>query len=262
MLLRVTQSNYNDFRTACGFEHVFGSRALTAFLAYGENHDVHRFWLSLGEDHIDAVLHLNGNVLTVIKERGVEQQEDSIVDDVLEICRCHEIKEIDSDWDLCAVLHGILGGYTESSYYMTYTGGKITSSFPDIKSAYLEDVFGVLQQSHEYYRTHLQFEPWAANLKSCIATGCTEVYQLERDGKPIGTGSIISQDDSHAAIAAVAVIPEYRLQGIGSYITNFLVKQIQQKGKTPCLISGYDEVAELYKKISFETVGRWGELYL
>jgi len=28
------------------------------------------------------------------------------------------------------------------------------------------------------------------------------------------------------------------------------------------LISGYDEVAELYKQIGFVSSGRWGELYL
>ena len=67
-------------------------------------------------------------------------------------------------------------------------------------------------------------EEIARLFKDC---GATKVYQLERDGRPIGTGSIISQDDTHAAIAAVAVIPEYRLQGIGTYITKFLIKEIQ-----------------------------------
>ena len=120
----------------------------------------------------------------------------------------------------------------------------------------------MLQQSHEYYRTHLKFEPWAYNLTKLTDCGAAKVYQLERDGKPIGTGSIISQDDTHAAIAAVAVIPEYRMQGIGTYITKFLIKEILAMGKTPCLISGYDEVAELYRKIDFLSYGRWGELYI
>ena len=183
-------------------------------------------------------------------------------EDIISLTKEFEIHEIDSDWDLCEKLHALLGGFTESSYYMVYNGGSVDGDFDDIKPADLQDVYSVLQQSHEYYRTHLKYEPWASHLESCIKTGRTEVYQLERDGKPVGTGSIISQDDSHAAIAAVAVIPEYRLKGLGSYITNFLVKEILKKGKTPCLISGYDEVAELYKKIDFITVGRWGELYI
>ena len=63
-------------------------------------------------------------------------------------------------------------------------------------------------------------------------------------------------------IAAVAVVPEYRHRGLGTRITRFLVKRIQEKGKIPRLISGYDEVAELYRQVGFESCGRWGELYL
>ena len=255
MLVKVTPSNISEFKTACEYEHVFGSRALTALAAYGTDHDVHKFWLSVEDDKVSA-FHLNGSVLTVIKKGEIS------TDDVLEITKQQEIHEIDSDWDLCEKLHAVLGGFTESSYYMVYNGKEPDRSFDDIHPADLQDVFSILQQSHEYYRTHLRYEPWAGHLESCIATGQTKVFQIEKDGKPVGTGSIISQDDTHAAIAAVAVIPEYRLKGIGSYITEFLVKEILKSGKTPCLISGYDEVAELYKKISFVTVGRWGELYI
>ncbi|MBR2503565.1 MAG: GNAT family N-acetyltransferase [Oscillospiraceae bacterium] len=256
MITKVDSTNKERFISMCKAEHVFGSRALTALSAYGTDHNIHKFWIMTENGTDAAALHLNGQVLTVIKENMVG------TDDIVALTREFEIHEIDSDWDLCEKLHAILGGFTESSYYMTYTGEEITEDFPDIKTACLRDVYSVLRQSHEYYRTHLKYDPWATHLESCIKAGCTEVYQLERDGKAIGTGSIISQDETHAAIAAVAVIPEYRLKGIGSYITLFLVKEILKKGKTPCLISGYDEVAELYKKIDFVTVGRWGELYI
>lgn len=256
MIIKVDNTKINRFEQLCCAEHVFGSRSLTALAAYGTEHDVHKFWIITENDRDVAALHLNGQVLTVIKENMIGTE------DIISLTKEFEIHEIDSDWDLCEKLHALLGGFTESSYYMVYNGGSVDGDFDDIKPADLQDVYSVLQQSHEYYRTHLKYEPWASHLESCIKTGRTEVYQLERDGKPVGTGSIISQDDSHAAIAAVAVIPEYRLKGLGSYITNFLVKEILKKGKTPCLISGYDEVAELYKKIDFITVGRWGELYI
>lgn len=256
MIVKVNQNNISAYKELCRAEHVFGSRSVTALAAYGTEHDVHKFWVMEEDGKNVAALHLNGQVLTVVKNGTVG------TDDIIALTKEFEIHEIDSDWDLCEELHKILGGFTESSYYMTYNGREITADFPDIKPADLKDVYSVLQQSHEYYRTHLKYEPWANHLERCINADYTEVFQLERDGKPIGTGSIISQDDTHAAIAAVAVIPEYRLKGIGSYITNFLVKEIQKKGKTPCLISGYDEVAELYKKIDFTTVGRWGELYI
>ena len=63
-------------------------------------------------------------------------------------------------------------------------------------------------------------------------------------------------------IGAVAVVPEHRHKGLGAYITRFLVQRIQSMGKTPRLVSGYDEVAELYRQFGFAPCGRWGELYL
>ena len=89
-----------------------------------------------------------------------------------------------------------------------------------------------------------------------------ELYQLDVDGEIVGTGCIVSEDDECGVIAAVAVVPEFRHRGLGSRISRFLTQRILEKGKTPRLISGYDEVAELYKQVGFETCGRWGELYL
>ena len=123
-------------------------------------------------------------------------------------------------------------------------------------------MFSVLQRSHEYYRTHLRFAPWAEDLGRRLDTGLAEVYQLELDGEVVATGSIASQDDECGVIAAVAVVPEYRLRGLGSRVSRFLVKRILELGKTPRLISGYDEVAELYRQVGFDACGRWGELYL
>ena len=56
-------------------------------------------------------------------------------------------------------------------------------------------------------------------------------------------------------------VPEHRHKGLGGRISRFLVQRIQQKGKTPRLIAGYDQVAELYCEIGFAPCGRWGELY-
>ena len=62
-------------------------------------------------------------------------------------------------------------------------------------------------------------------------------------------------------LGAIAVVPEHRHKGLGGRISRFLVQRIQQKGKTPRLIAGYDQVAELYCEIGFAPCGRWGELY-
>ncbi|MGI6182280.1 MAG: GNAT family N-acetyltransferase, partial [Agathobaculum sp.] len=181
---------------------------------------------------------------------------------IAELVRQEQVREVDTHWAQCQALHRILGGTTESSYYMVYRGPKAQDTYPDIRPCQPAPAFEVLQRSHEYYRTHLRFAPWAEELDRKLSRGLAELYLLERDGQPVGTGCIISEDDECGVIAAVAVVPEYRRQGLGSRISRFLVQRIQQKGKTPRLISGYDEVSELYRQIGFAPCGRWGELYL
>ena len=244
------------FIQACGFEHVFGSKALTALRAYGLNDDRVRFYLCEENSAPTAAMYLMDGVLVVSACPSVDPAP------VAELVRRESVGEVDTNWGQCAALQALLGGTTESSYYMVYRGGAINGSFPDIGPGSLEASFSVLQRSHEYYRTHLRFDAWSADLRQKLDRGLMELYQLEVGGEVVGTGCIGSEDDECGVLAAVAVVPEFRHRGLGSRISRFLVKRILEKGKTPRLISGYDEVAELYRQVGFVPCGRWGELYL
>lgn len=257
MLTQVTMlSQIPAFSKACAYEHVFGSRALTALRAYGLEDSRVRFYLCAEEGEPAAALYLADGVLVVSSNGRAAPGE------IAELVRTEGVGEIDADWDLTAALRKLLGGTTESSYYMVYRGGPLWAEDPDIVPGGLCEVFDVLQRSHAYYREHYRFETWSADLEQKLSLGLMELYQLELDGQVVGTGSIGSEDGECGVIAAVAVVPEYRRRGLGSRISRFLVRRIQEKGKTPRLISGYDEVAELYRRIGFAPCGRWGELYL
>ena len=244
------------FIHACSYERVFGSKILTALHAYGLDDLRAQFWLLFKENTPTAALYLTGDVLII------SAAEEADPAPIAELVKNRNIHEIDTNWEQCAALQRILGGTTDSSYYMVYHGGGIAETFSDISTGDLETVFGILQRSHEYYRTHLTFNVWSDDLRQKLSRGLMELYQLELDGEAVGTGCIVSEDDECGVIAAVAVVPEYRHRGLGSRISRFLVQRILEKGKTPRLISGYDEVAELYQQVGFEPCGRWGELYL
>ena len=256
MLTKLTPDLIPEFSRACTYERVFGSKLMTALQAYGLNDPNACFWLLQAGDAPTAALYLAENVLVI----SAAPEADPVP--IAELIRSRSIGETDTNRDQCAALQSMLGGATESSYYMVYEGGPVTDDFPEIVSGNVHAVFSVLQKSHEYYRTHLQFDPWAQDITRRMNTGRTELYQLVLDGEVVGTGSIGSQDDECGVLAAVAVVPEYRHRGLGACISRFLVKRIQELGKTPRLISGYDEVAELYRQVGFRTCGRWGELYL
>ena len=256
MLTRLTADLIPAFTQACTHERVFGSKIMTALRTYGPEDARALFWLLLKDDSPAAALYLAGDVLVISAAPEADPAP------IAALVREQVVHEVDTNWDQCAALQARLGGTTESSYYMVYRGGPVEEDFPDISPGDLAAVFSVLQRSHEYYRTHLRFEPWAEDLEQRLDTGLAELYQLELNGEVVATGSIASQDEECGVIAAVAVVPEYRHRGLGSRISRFLVKRLLKLDKTPRLISGYDEVAELYRQVGFEPCGRWGELYL
>ena len=256
MLTRLTPDLIPAFTQACAHERVFGSRIMTALRTYGPEDARALFWLLLKDDSPAAALYLAGDVLSV---SAVPEADPA---PIAALVRQQAVHEVDTNCDQCAALQGLLGGTTDSSYYMVYQGAPVEEAFPDIVPGDPLAVFSVLQRSHEYYRTHLRFDAWSADLRQKLDRGLMELYQLELDGEVVATGSIASQDDECGVIAAVAVVPEYRLRGLGSRVSRFLVKRILELGKTPRLISGYDEVAELYRQVGFDACGRWGELYL
>lgn len=241
---------------ACAHERVFGSRILTALRVYGIEDERVKFYVCEQDGEPAAALHLAQSVLTVSAAEGLA------ADPIAELIRRERVAETDCEEKLCLALQQQLGGVTEQSYYMVYCGEDAGGACDGMQPGELPKVFQVLQRSHEYYREHLDYAVWSADLRSRLSRGLSELYQLEVNGEIVGTGSIASEDDTCGVIAAVAVVPEYRGRGLGSDISRFLVRRIMEKGKIPRLISGYDAVAELYRKIGFEACGRWGELYL
>ena len=256
MLLPVTAADIPDFAAACAHEHIFGSRALTALRAYGPGAPSVHFYLCRKGREPAAALYLSGNVLSIASD----ERADPVL--IADLARRMQVHEIDTNWTQCRALQSLLGGTTDSSYFMVYRGAPMEGDFSDIRPGVLPAVFEMLQRSHEYYRTHLEYSAWSSDLNRRISCGLSEVYQLEAGGAVVGTGSIVSTDDECGVIGAVAVVPKHRHKGLGGHITRFLVQRIQAMGKTPRLVSGYDEVAELYRQIGFAPCGRWGELYL
>lgn len=247
------------FEQACGFEHVFGSRALASYRLYGLKDERHSFYLSLDEaGKPDAALHLNGDVLSITTIGGPPIQE------LAEFIRAHGATEIDSTYEQDVQLQKILGGEIESSFFMEYPKAQ-PPAVPSADIALTQDaraVYEVLCQSHEYYRDHLEYGPWAQDLEKRWQAGEAQTVLLTENGRPVGTGSVISADNQAAAVAAVAVIPECRGKGLGSAVSAWLTAHILEQGKRPVLISGYDEVAQLYRLLGYRETGRWGELYL
>ena len=248
------------YRDACLNEHVFGSRAWASLLLYGLEHPRHKFYLSTDPaGRVDAALHLNGDVLSIVPDGG------PILSELADFVRRCGATEIDSSEEQDVQLQKLLGGEIESSYFMEYPLSQPPALDPSWDIRPTQDaraVFDVLRQSHEYYRDHLEYGPWAEDLQARWQKQLATTVLLYQGGCAVGTGSVISTDDQAGAVAAVAVIPQARHKGCGAAISAWLTGHILAQGKKPVLISGYDEVAQLYRGLGYRETGRWGELYL
>ncbi len=257
MLQQVHAENETLFAAACNIEPIYGSKCLSSRRCYGDSHSDATFWVGTVEDSPACALYIKDGVLTCSSDGRLPATE------LAAFIQAHGIHEVDTNWADCEALQRLLGGITESSYYMYYRQDTCSpSSLPLFPCTDLAQVFSVLQQSHEFYRTHYTLEVWSKDIRAKLDAGEMELYQLDLDGKPIGTSCLVSENDRVAVLASIAVIPEYRHRGIGREITRHLVCRALEKGKTPALISGYDAVAGLYRQVGFVEAGRWGELYL
>lgn len=256
-------SQIPGFLMACSFEHVFGSRIYTALRTYGMSGG--RFFLLTQDDVAAAALYYSEKVLYLSARPDADMMK------IAHLIRQLDVHEIDGTFEQCTELQGMLGGYVDTSWFMVYDAQGDTYGdryFSDKSDRYLirsgdpETTFAILQASEEYYRMHLHFDPWSRELQMKRDRGLSELYQIYTDGEAVGTGCLVTQDETCGIIGAMAVLPAFRHRGFGSRMTRFLTERILQIGKTPRLVSGYDEVAELYRRCGYVGDGRWGELYL
>ena len=103
MLIPVTATDIPDFQTACAYEHVFGSRALTALRTYGlGSADAHFFLCRKGREP-SAALYLLGDVLTISSDDRADPAP------IAELAQRMQVHEIDTNWTQCQALQKLLG---------------------------------------------------------------------------------------------------------------------------------------------------------
>ncbi len=172
------------FSKVCSFEHVFGSRALASLQLYGLTDTRHSFYLSLdAAGRPDAALPLNGDVLTIVTIGGPP------IEELAAFVKQKGAVEIDSTLEQDTRLQKILGGEIESSFFMEYPFSE-PPAVPDGEIALTQDakaLYQVLCRSHEYYRDHLEYEPWAADLEKRWQAGAAQTILLTENGCPVAT---------------------------------------------------------------------------
>lgn len=73
--------------------------------------------------------------------------------------------------------------------------------------------------------------------------------------KAVGTARIREIDGDTVKIERLAVLPDYRKQGIGKQLMRSALSAITQRGKFLVVVHAQEYVAQLYQQLGFEIVG-------
>ncbi|MBX7135476.1 MAG: GNAT family N-acetyltransferase [Fimbriimonadaceae bacterium] len=88
-----------------------------------------------------------------------------------------------------------------------------------------------------------------------VVSGRLLVAQIERDGKVVGSGVAVG-DDQVREIAGIGTRPEYRRQGIASAVSEALVRaHFARGGEIAWLTAGDDAAEAVYAGLGFERAG-------
>jgi predicted GNAT family N-acyltransferase len=75
------------------------------------------------------------------------------------------------------------------------------------------------------------------------------------NGKAVGTARIRVINEDTAKIERLAVLPNYRKQGIGKQLMRSALSTIAQQDKSLAMVHAQAYIAQLYQQLGFEIVG-------
>lgn len=130
--------------------------------------------------------------------------------------------------------------------------------------------FNILQMNQSNTKAVAEIEkvcfskPWSlTSIENELNNNCGHFYVAECNGTVVGyCGMHIAVDECY--VANIAVLPQYRDNGIGKQLTSHLIEKAK---KEHCAFISLEVrpsnivAVELYKKLGFETVGRRKNFY-
>lgn len=75
------------------------------------------------------------------------------------------------------------------------------------------------------------------------------------NGQAVGTARIREIDQDIVKIERLAVLPDYRKQGVGKQLMRSALSTIAQRGKSLVIVHAQAYISQLYQKLGFAIVG-------
>jgi predicted GNAT family N-acyltransferase len=101
-------------------------------------------------------------------------------------------------------------------------------------------------QEEQGVSAELEFDGWDTSATHFLAFV---------NGKAVGTARIREINENTVKIERLAVLPDYRKQGIGKQLMRSALSTIAQQDKSLAIVHAQAYIAQLYQQLGFEIVG-------
>lgn len=253
MIRLVDESQYNNLLEFC-CDNVFGCKIISLFNAYGCNTNFLYFWLqydSLG--NTTCAICKFDNSITICASNNFDQEE--IIQYIYML----------SPSSIC-VPYGVINqiqGYTSTYGDIMHFESKASIDKLKIDIPKLKDVYGLLSLCKSNDFNIPDFDSFYVDTSHRIrhnASRCYGIYNKHHD-ELIASALTVSETDTYSIIGAVAVHPDYRKKGLGSYIVLALVSRLELENKNVYLFCNSVNNKVFYEKIGFKACNKWQEFY-
>lgn len=99
-------------------------------------------------------------------------------------------------------------------------------------------------------------KPWGLDIRDEDLTGDKnmDMYGGYLDGEMIATIFLTEDNSKTARIKSVAILEEYRVSGLGTYLMNFIEDLARKRGYTKAALMGRVSVEGFYHKLGYKTL--------
>ena len=82
-----------------------------------------------------------------------------------------------------------------------------------------------------------------------------DIYGAYLGGELIGTVFLVEHEEGVARVRNVAIYEDYRGQGLGKYLMEFIEDIAREKGYKKSFLMGRTIVEDFYKRLGYKTIG-------
>lgn len=106
-------------------------------------------------------------------------------------------------------------------------------------------------------RNHAFRIPWGLDIRNEDLTGDADMdmYGGYLNDTMIATIFLTEDDSKTARIKSVAIMEEYRVHGLGTYLMNYIEDIARKRGYTKANLMGRVSVEGFYHKLGYKTLG-------